>query len=342
MMPKVAGKRRLSKTVEQLGERRVIEELRKHLELLPSSPVPFGDDVAAVPIESERLAVLKTDMLVDKTDVPPGMSLRQAARKAIVMNVSDFAAKGVQPLAVLVSLGLPRKMKTNAIKEIADGLNSGSREYGAYVVGGDTGEASDVIIAVSLYGTALKSRLMLRTGAKPNDVVAVTGSFGKPAAGLQLLTKDSKVPESLSQVLLNSVLMPKARLQEGLALAASGTVTSSIDSSDGLAWSLHELSRMSGVGFVIDHAPIAEEVEQFAQHSRADVLELVFHGGEEYELVVTVKPDFWRDAQSAVEAVGGTLSRIGKVTREKRVVLQQDGKRRTIEARGWEHFKSTA
>jgi len=259
-----------------------------------------------------------------------------------VMNVSDFAAKGVQPLAALVSLGLPRTLEKNTIREIADGLDAGSREYGAYVVGGDTGETSDVVIAVTLYGTALKSRLMLRTGAKPNDVVGVTGAFGKSAAGLQMIADDCRVPDRLRKVLLNSVFMPKAKLQDGLALAASGTVTSSIDSSDGLAWSLHELSRMSGVGFVIDHAPIAEEAEQFAKHSRADVLELVLHGGEEYELVLTVKPDFWRDAQSAVEAVGGTLLRIGKVTREKRVVLQQDDKRRTIEARGWEHFKSTA
>ena len=177
-MSKAADENRLDKTIEKLGERGVIEELRKRLQLLPSSPVPFGDDVAAVSIEGERVAVLKTDMLVNKTDVPTGMNLRQAARKAVVMNVSDFAAKGVQPLAALVSLGLPRTLEKNAIKEIADGLDAGSREYGAYVVGGDTGEASDVVIAVSLYGTALKSRLMLRTGAKPNDVVGVTGPFG--------------------------------------------------------------------------------------------------------------------------------------------------------------------
>ncbi len=339
-MPKVAGKHRSSITVEELGERRVIEELRKRLELPRSSPVPFGDDVAAVQIENELVAILKTDMLVDKTDVPTGMNLRQVARKAIVMNVSDFAAKGVQPLAALVSLGLPRTLKTDAIKKIAAGLNEGSREYGAFVVGGDTGESSDVVIAVSLYGTTLKSRLMLRTGAKPNDVVAVTGSFGKTAAGLQMLTEGCKVPEPLREVLLDSVFMPKARLKDGLALAASGTVTSSIDSSDGLAWSLHELRKMSGVGFVIDNVPIADEANQFAQYCKANVQELVFHGGEEYELVVTVKPDLWGDAQNAVKTVGGTLSRIGKVTLEKRVVLEEDGKRRSIEARGWEHFKS--
>src|SRR3990170_2977329 len=212
------------KGLGEVGERSIIEIIRKRLGTMPASPVPFGDDVSAVTIQGEHVAVLKTDMLVGKTDVPDGMSLRQAARKAVVMNVSDFAAKGVQPLAVLVSLGLPRHLSTKDVEEIADGLNSGAREYGAYVVGGDTGEASDLVIAVSLYGTARKSRLMLRTGARAGDVVAVTGVFGKPAAGLRILSGECEVKQDFRETLLDSVLMPKARLREGLAIAASGAV----------------------------------------------------------------------------------------------------------------------
>jgi thiamine-monophosphate kinase len=95
---------------EELGERKIIEIIQSRLKLMPKTPVPFGDDVSACSIGRSSLAVLKTDMLVDKTDVPSGMSLRQAARKAVIMNVSDFAAKGVEPTAVLVSLGLPRDL----------------------------------------------------------------------------------------------------------------------------------------------------------------------------------------------------------------------------------------
>jgi thiamine-monophosphate kinase len=277
--------------VADYGERSIIDLMRRRFDVLPSSAVPFGDDIAAVSIDGACVAVLKTDMLVDKTDVPSGMSLRQAVRKAVVMNVSDFAAKGVQPLAVLVSLGLPRMLSMRDVDEVALGLNVGAREYGAYVVGGDTGEASDLVIAVSLYGSALRSRLMLRKGAKAGDAVGVTGFFGKPAAGLRLLTKGCEVPKEVREVLLDSVFMPKARLKEGLALAGSGAVTSSIDSSDGLAWSLHELSRMSGVGFVLDTVPLADEAKRFAECCGADGLELALYGGEEYELVVTVKPE---------------------------------------------------
>ena len=99
-----------SGTSEDLGERKIIELIQSHLSVMPDSPMPFGDDVSAVDLGNGQVAVLKTDMLVGKTDVPRDMSLWQAARKTVVMNVSDFAAKGVQPVAVLVSLGLPRDL----------------------------------------------------------------------------------------------------------------------------------------------------------------------------------------------------------------------------------------
>jgi thiamine-monophosphate kinase len=134
--------------------------------------------------------------------------------------------------------------------------------------------------------------------------------------------------------------MPQAHLKEGLALSGSHAVTASIDSSDGLAWSLHELAKMSSVGFLVNSVPVAHEVKCFAEFNGLDALELALYGGEEYELVVTVKPKLWVDAEAAVEAVGGRLLPIGKVTRDKQVILEVDGKKCPIEARGWEHFKS--
>ncbi len=323
-----------------LGEHKIIEVMRRFFEPMPDWVVPFGDDVSAVPVAVDgEVAVLKTDMLVDKTDVPRGMSLWQAARKAVVMNVSDFAAKGVAPKAALVSLGLPRRLMRKDLEEIAKGLNAGARQYGAYVVGGDTGEASDLVISVHLFGTTKKDALMLRSGAKVGDIVAVTGFFGKSAAGLQLLLNGYPASDALRDVLVSAVCMPQARLREGLALQCSGAVTASIDSSDGLAWSLHELARLSGVGFVISALPVADEMKCFADFNGLDACELTLHGGEEYELVVTVNPKMWAEAEAAVEAVGGRLLPIGKATRDKEVLLDIDGEKRVVEARGWEHFK---
>jgi len=327
-------------TSGELGERGIIELMRKRFGVLPGVAVGFGDDVSAVALEGGRVAVLKTDMLVGETDVPVGMSFWQAARKAVVMNVSDFAAKGVVPKAALVALGLPRSLLRRDLEEIAGGLNAGAQQYGVYVVGGDTGEASDLVVAVSLFGTAEKKALMLRSGAKVGDVVAVTGFFGKSAAGLRLLLDGLAVSDELREVLVGAVFMPQARLKEGLALGGCGAVSASIDSSDGLAWSLHELAKMSKVGFLVNSVPVAREVKCFAEFNGLDVLELALYGGEEYELVVTVKPKLWKDAESAVEAVGGCLLPIGKVTRDKRVMLEVEGKKCPIEARGWEHFKS--
>jgi thiamine-monophosphate kinase len=329
-------------TSTNLGEHKIIEIIKSHLETMPNMPVPFGDDVSAVNLNQKQVAVLKTDMLVGKTDVPKGMSLWQAARKAIIMNISDFASKGVQPTAALVSLGLPRDMLRSQIEEVAAGLNAGAREYGAYVIGGDTGEASDLIVAVSLFGTAEKSALMLRSGAEPGDVLAVTGVFGKSAAGLRLLQGNFIVSEPARKVLVDAVLLPKARLAEGLALSRCGAVSASIDSSDGLAWSLHEIARLSNVGFILDNVSIADEARRFAELNGLNAEELALYGGEEYELVLTVKPKEWVNAQAAVESVGGCLLQIGKATREREIVLNVKGEKHAIEARGWEHFRSQA
>ena len=322
-----------------MGEHAIIELMRKHFTPMPGVVVPFGDDVSAVPLRPGDVAVLKTDMLVAQTDVPKGMSLWQAARKAVVMNVSDFAAKGVVPQAALVSLGLPENLKFTDLEDLAQGLDAGAREYGAYVVGGDTGEACDLMVAVSLFGVSAHKGLMLRSGTQAGDVLAVTGLFGKPAAGLRLLQGGYPASSELREALAKAVCMPMARLREGLALRDSGAVTASIDSSDGLAWCLHELAAQSGVGFLVSALPVAEETAKFAEQNGLDASESALYGGEEYELVVTVDPKRWAEAEKAVEDAGGRLLPIGKATRNPRVLLDDPGGKRVIEARGYEHFK---
>lgn len=327
--------------ISELGERRIIEIIVENLDKFPKMSVPFGDDVAALPINDEILAVLKTDMLVAKTDVPPGMSLRQMARKAVVMNISDLAAKGVKPIVLLTSLGLTRDVTEDDVIEIAQGLNSGAREYNAYVIGGDTGEASDTIICCMVFGTSKAGRLITRSGAKPGDILAVTGFFGNTASGLKILLNGFKAPEEIRSPLLESVYMPRARLREGLALVRSNAATASVDSSDGLAVSLHELRKMSKVGFRISNLPLAPEAKEFATINGLDSSELVLYGGEEYEIVTTIRRGSWSRACQAVRAVGGNLIRVGEVTREEDIIFLRDGKDETILYKGWEHFKRT-
>ncbi|RLI34278.1 thiamine-phosphate kinase, partial [Candidatus Bathyarchaeota archaeon] len=133
---------------------------------------------------------------------------------------------------------------------------------------------------------------------------------------------------------------PKARLKEGLALAETGAITSSIDSSDGLAWSLHEVADASGVGFLIEDIPVAPEVKEIAERCGLDPVELSLYGGEEYELILTIKPELWDEVERIMEEIGTPFTIIGRVIEERRLVLKIDGRIEPIKRRGWEHFRS--
>ncbi|TRO48348.1 thiamine-phosphate kinase, partial [Candidatus Bathyarchaeota archaeon] len=135
-------------------------------------------------------------------------------------------------------------------------------------------------------------------------------------------------------------LMPKARVKEGTILAFSQAVTACIDSSDGLAWSIHELSNASKVGFIVDNLPIAPEVKKFAKIHGFASEDLALYGGEEYELVLTIEPSLWNKAKNAVESVGGSLIKIGYATNEEHILLDSDGKQFYLDTKGWEHFKT--
>lgn len=326
-------------TAEKLGERKIIETIWKHLDKAPNVYVPFGDDVSAIEYSGNNLAVMKTDMLVGKTDIPPHMSYWQAARKAVIMNISDLAAKGAKPLGLLVSLGIPRNLTKKNIEQIGKGLNAGAREYGTYVLGGDTNETEDLVINVAVFSLAKKENLILRSGACPGDIVATTGLFGLTSSGLKILTEKRAAPPEIRKKLVDAVLMPHARLKEGLALARTGATTASIDSSDGLAWSLHEISQASNVGFVIDAPPIAPETYEFAKMHNLTPLDLSLYGGEEYELIVTISPKHWRIVKEEVSQEGGCLLKIGRTTAKKALFVRQRGKMVRIKARGYEHFK---
>jgi thiamine-monophosphate kinase len=327
-------------TAEDLGERRIIELILQNIDKQPDAPLPFGDDVAAARQGRSRLAILKTDMLIGSLDAPPGMKPYQIARKAAVMNISDFASKGVQPTALLVSLGLPRDYPRESVVQLAKGLNQGCREYGAYLLGGDTSEAPDLIVACMAYGTCLANTLIRRSGAKPGDTLAVTGPFGNTAAGLKVLLEDKQVQPTIRERLLDAVYNPKARLREGLALAKSRAATAGIDSSDGLAVSLHEMRKMCRRGFEVTDLPIAEEARVFAEENRLDPTDLALYGGEEYELIVTIQDGSWDRAVKAVKRAGGQLIKIGEVTADPAIILRTNEKTGEIPYRGWEHFKS--
>ena len=325
-------------SLKELGELGVIQVMERSLGTSARDAIGFGDDVSAIKLTDDRLAVVKTDMLVASTDVPPGMTMKQAARKAVVANVSDLAAKGVKPYAGLVALGLPKSLAKHDVQDIAKGLSGAAREYQFPLLGGDTNESKDLVISIALFGLADSRRIILRSGAKVGDIIAVSGDFGSACAGLRAILDRRIRPHKLPQDLAKAVYHPNAELDLGVRLAASGAVTASIDSSDGLAWSLHELSRMSKVGMHVAHVPISKAAREFAARHGLQGLDLALYGGEEYRLIVTIKPTQLSTAQRAAH---GQLTPIGVVTkRTYGLRLFMDGEDAEIEMRGWEHFRN--
>lgn len=328
------------KTVREVGERGLIEVILRYLTPMPGTPVPHWDDVMAVSLGDGRAAVLNTDMLVWETDVPRGMTHYQAARKAVVMNFSDLAAKGVRPQAFLASIGIPKDTMVEDVEEMARGFEAGAREHGGYVLGGDTNEAERVVISGVAYGVAEESKLMKRDGASPGDIIATTGTFGDTATAFKILLEGYATPESLGDPILESVFMPRARVDEGVALAESGSVSASIDSSDGLAISLYDLSRSSGVGFRLERLPTSHRALTFAEAHGLESSELTLYGGEEYELIIAIKPGELETARNALKEVGCDLIELGEVTAGRDMVYVEDGAERPIRMEGWDHFRA--
>ena len=310
-----------------MDEYEIIDLLTRTAGRLPAGYSQLGDDVATIPGSPGRL-VLKSDMLVGRTDVPPGMTWRQAGRKAVAMCVSDFAAKGVSPLAMMVSLGIPRNLSDDGIRALARGFRDGMDEWGPRLVGGDTNEADDVVIDCILAGFA--DRVVGRSGAEPGEAVVVTGKFGTTSAGLKMLLEGARSEPGFRRAALKNVYTPSPRLAAGLALR--GFLSSAMDSSDGLAICLHELARASGVGMRIDLLPRDGRVDRFAEENRYGVSDLVLYGGEEYEIVGTVPRRRLASAAAAAKAAGASLTAIGETTGRGGVALA-DGS--AIEKRGW-------
>nr|MDO8100727.1 thiamine-phosphate kinase [Candidatus Njordarchaeota archaeon] len=327
-------------SVSDVGERTVVEKILRLLSPCRKAALPIGDDASALSLGNGLALVVKADMLVAATDVPPGMSNQQIGRKVVTMCFSDLAAKGARPEGMLVSLGLPRRFGVDEALDIIRGIVSEAKQYGACVMGGDTGEASDLVVSGMAIGFAEESKLVKRSGASPGDILAVTGSFGLTGAGLKLLLEGKKSDQRTRERLVKAVYEPKTKVSEGVALSASGCLSSSIDSSDGLAWSVYELSRASKVGFHIEQIPIPPEVTRLAETNNLNPFDLALYGGEEYELVVTVKRNLWSEAEKTVKRVGGTLHRIGEATRNRKITLRTaKGEAMEIEPRGYEHFK---
>jgi len=318
------------------SEREIIERVFNMFRWHPKELMGRGDDVAV--LEARGLYyVYHIDSFVWSTDFLPGMSFRDAGWKAVVSSLSDLAAKGAKPLGVLVSGGFQPEWTRNNVTEVLLGIDEAVRVYDTYVLGGDTNESSDGFLSVFTLGIS-KHKPPSRRGAKPGDYIVITGLLGVTSTAYKILLEGFKAPDYIKKSVLEAVYRPKARFDAGYSIAPMASA--SMDISDGLALSLHQMCELSGVGAYIEEIPIHPLALEFSRiHDlRVDRL-ILYEGGEEYELLFAIPPEKLRDAFKAAKNANIDLHVIGKFTEEKRLVYKFGDDIYPLDKAGWEHLR---
>jgi thiamine-monophosphate kinase len=306
--------------------------------------VGIGDDCAVLGTTPGTQLIVTTDLLIE--DVHFRRRYAEPADvgwKALAVNISDIAAKGARSRWAVVGLACPAATTTDEIDAFYEGMLSLARELGVAIVGGDTSSSpKGWFVNVTLLGEA--TRAILRSTARPGDVLAVTGTLGRSAAGLAVLERDhapARIDAATLAEMTAAHLRPRPRAAEGRWLGAADGVTAMMDLSDGLAIDLPRLCAESGVGATVqvDSVPIAPGTRQVATAVDRDALAWATGGGEDYELLMACAPEaFERLATGLPQATGTTLTRVGQIDRGGDVRFVDRGGRPVEVARGFEHF----
>jgi thiamine-monophosphate kinase len=327
-------------TVADLGERALIRRITARLAHRPWVIVGPGDDAAVIEPERGTLDVVTTDALVegvhfDRRFSPPGA----IGHKALAVNLSDLAAMGAAPRAALLSLALPDALAVSDVDGLLDGLLSVADRYRVAIVGGNiTRSPGPLVVDVTAIGSVGRRRVLTRAGARPGDEVYVTGRIGAGAAGLQAFRDGREEPAAQQRY-----IAPDPRVRAGVLLGRNRAATACIDLSDGLADGLRHLAEASGVGIAIEEAelPVDEAVLRRFTQNREEAVREAVSGGDDYELLFTSRPA-QRGRLRGVRRLLGDLpiTRIGVVTKERKIVLKASGAERPLPD-GFEHFRDS-
>jgi len=327
--------------VSSIGERALISRLSEIFKISEDRVEHKGilvgagsDDCAVLDLDGEECLVVTTDMLHRTTDFPVEMTAWQIGWMSAAVNLSDIAAMGAEPTGLLMAIGMPADTEVAFVEELAEGMRACAEFCGTAIIGGDLDTHAELTVVGTALGRARKSQLLLRQGARPGDLVCVTGYTGSAGAALEAL--QSKKP--VSEIVLKALFEPVPRTKEARILAESGAVTSMMDTSDGLAMSLYDLSRESHVGFKIRESalPILEEVRKFVS-GHAELTEMSLYTGGDFELLMTIDSQQIKKVQNICN-----LTVIGECTEyESGIMLESLEYRLTaIEQRGYLQLKA--
>lgn len=303
----------------QAGERKIIEAIRGMIRRDPAMLADLEDDAAIFELGAGKYAVT-TDMgHIDThflTDDPS-----KIGKKIITSNATDLLAKGAVPRYMLISIAMPESYSVEFVEKLYGSMDGELKKYGAYIIGGDTNKSKSFVYSVTMIGKVIKP--LPRNGAKAGDLVVLTGQIGNSAAGYIALKRGIEAEPAFMKAQL------EPEIDVDLCKKIIPSANCGIDISDGLAFELNEIARLSGRMIEIDweKLPVHDKMREFCGKNGLDVREVVLNHGEDYQIVYTT-PD----------PTTGVV--IGKVKEGGGVILVKGGKAEKLEPKGYEHFKS--
>ncbi len=299
--------------ISELGEFRLIDILTRDITIHNESTLKgVGDDAAILKYHEDESVLVSTDLLIEGVHFHLSyVPLKHLGYKAAMVNFSDIAAMNGLPKQITVSIALSNRFSLEAVEELYEGITLACDKYGVDLVGGDTTSSkSGLVISISVIGTAKKKKVVRRSGANDKDLLLTTGDLGSAYAGLLLLERERKVFEKTPDVqpdfsgyeyLLERQLKPEARLDIVKKLEELDIIpTSMIDVSDGLASEILHLCKESKVGCHLyeDKIPIDVQAHQVAEAFGMHPVTLALNGGEDYQLLFTIKPEDYKKMEN--------------------------------------------
>lgn len=337
--------------LSHLGEFALIEHLTKDFKISHASTLKgIGDDAAVLDFKDKKV-VVSTDLLVESVHFDLSyMPLKHLGYKAVIVNLSDVYAMNAKPTQITVSIAVSNRFPLEALEELYAGIERACHLYNVDLVGGDTTSSNTgLLISITAIGEVDSNKVVYRSGAKPNDLLVVTGDLGGAYMGLQVLEREKEVfkvnPNSQPDLepytyIVERQLKPEARkdiikLLEDLDV----TPTSMIDISDGLSSEVIHLCKQSNVGCDLyeDKIPLDPAVISVCEEFKIDSTTVALNGGEDYELLFTISQDDYPKIKANPHFT--VIGYMKEVEAGMHLVTRGDSKIQ-LKAQGWKNFNA--
>ena len=320
-------------------EDRIISNLQRNFAEHWTECIGIGDDAAVLPISEENYIVSKDLLLENKHFRLSYFDASSLAHKAVHANLSDIAAMGGVPTAILLGIGVPNDLTKLWIEEFLQHITTECHDNSISLIGGDTVGANSLCISITIIGKTNCNRVKLRSGARCGDIVCIVGNLGEAYAGFVALEREVEGFKEVKQ----KFLRPNAMIAEGRWLGSRSEITSMVDVSDGLYPDLLKISRSSGVMSIIDLHLLepSSNLSAACSELQLDPLECMIIGGEDYILCFSVsQSDFDLLSSEFYEHFAQPIYRVGIIKHGEGVVLQRNGETQPNPYQPFDHFKT--